>query len=312
VKAAQPPRVLEAQKESGKSRLHLTSRVFPILWLAVALVAASLGVGGCGDSGTPTSSADSSGSDDGRKAPPTPFKSLPDGPPEGVKGLVQYYQEGGPPACRNEDETDQLSMSFGVSSLPRKGKERFNPRPRIGDSLAVCVRGVLGEEEVKVEFDSPGSTPPPVVERGFRSPGEYGLVMMYLFLAPEYGFGQWHLTAHAEGRSAEMDMWIGRPVAPGYVHSATRGHRYVDFVVAGLEPNQEFTMHFYAPHDEDLLAEYVSSARGRVGPEGMTTMTIDAAGATSTCYIAKLEVAGGIVDDLHNTLSHFCPRIEDK
>lgn len=50
-------------------------------------------------------------------------------------------------------------------------------------------------------------------------------------------------------------MWIGRPVAPGYVHSATRGHRYVDFVVAGLEPTQEFTMHFYAPHDEDLLAE---------------------------------------------------------
>lgn len=76
--------------------------------------------------------------------------------------------------------------------------------------------GVLGEEKVKVEFDSPGSTPPPVVERGFRS------------------------------------------------------------------------------------------------PEGMTTMTIDATGATSTCYIAKLEVGGRIVDDLHNTLSYFCPRIEDK
>ncbi len=109
-----------------------------------------------------------------------------------------------------------------------------------------------------------------------------------------------------------MDMRVGRPAAPGYVHSATREHRYVDFVVVGLEPNQEFTMHFYVPHDEDLLAEYVSSTRGRVGPEGMTTMTIDATGAPSTCYIAKLEVAGKIVDDLHNTLSYFCPRIEDK
>lgn len=312
MKEPQAPRVLEAQKESGKSRFHLTTRVFPILWLAVALVAASLAVVGCGDSGTPTSSASSSGSDGVREAPAKPFESLPDGPPEGVKRLVQYYQEGGPPACRNEDETAQLSMSFGVSSLPRKGKERFYPEPRIGDSLAVCVLGVLGEERVKVEFDAPGSTPPPVVERGYRSPGEYGLVTMYLFLAPEYGFGRWHLTAHAQGRTAEMDMWVRRPVAPGYVHSATREHRYVDFVVVGLEPNAEFTMHFYVPHDEDLLAEYVSSTQGRVGPEGMTTMTIDAAGATSTCYIAKLEVVGRIVDDLHNTLSYFCPRIEDK
>jgi hypothetical protein len=41
----------------------------------------------------------------------------------------------------------------------------------VARSSSVCVLGVLGEEKVKVEFDSPGSTPPPVVERGFRSPG---------------------------------------------------------------------------------------------------------------------------------------------
>lgn len=224
--------------------------------------------------------------------------------------MVRYYQEGGPPVCYNEDQTDQLSMSYGVASLPRDGKEHFHPRPRIGDSLAVCVLGVLGEERVEVDFDAPRSTPPPVVEHGFRSPGEYGLVMMFQFLAPEYGAGRWHLTANAGGRTAQMDIWVGRPVAPGYVHSATRGHRYVDFVIVGLEPNQEFSMHFYEPHEDDLLAEYISSTRGRVGPEGMTTMTIDTLGATNTCYIAKLEAAGKIVDDLHNTLSYFCPRIE--
>lgn len=177
--------------------------------------------------------------------------------------MVKYYQEGGPPNCRNEDETEKLGLSFGVAPLPREGTESTHAEPRIGDSLAVCVLGVLGEEEVRVSIAAPKGALPDLVDRGYGSPGEFGLVLRYLFLDPRYGWGQWRFKAQAGERTARMVVSVGKAAAPGYVHSETREHRYADFVIVGLGPRQRFSMHFYTPRDDELLADYVSSATGR-------------------------------------------------
>ena len=161
-----------------------------------------------------------------------------------------------------------------------------------------------------MSIDAPGVDPPPLMEAGYRSPGELGQTMAYLYLEPEGGSGLWRFIARSRDQVAHMTVAVGDPVMPGYRHVDTRNRRYVDFVIVGLKPHQPYALHFYDPRLEALTAEYFSTLRGHVDQRGSDTVTIDSLGAERDCYIAKLEVAGHFVDDEHNTLSTFCPEYE--
>lgn len=244
---------------------------------------------------------------------PKPFLAPRDAPPAGVKKLVEYFQEGGPPVCHNEEQTSTLSLSFGVDSLPRKkDAENLSPKPQIGDALAICILGVRGEEPVSVTVDAPEEDPAPLHGHGYNSPNSFGMVMLYVFLTPKNGTGTWNFTAHSKGRTAQMNVVVGQPSNPGYRHIDTRDRRYADFLLVGLAPNEPFSLHLYEPLPSSLEAEYMTTVRGQTGADGSRVVTIDSLGAKKDCYIAKVEVEGHMLDDRYNTLSVFCPLVESE
>lgn len=230
----------------------------------------------------------------------------------GVKRLVTYYQEGGPPGCNNEDsDSPALALGYGIDALPRKEQEL---RPRIGDDLWICVLGVRGHKRIRVEIEAPGMDPESLP---IRNETEAGIAYASVTLLPENLPGQWRLTAHAGSKDAEAAVGVLPPAGPGYRHAETHSNGGVDFLVVGLDQRQPFALHIYKPVDipsessEELpRASYLATVEARANGTGHRIVTLDSEGAGEGCYLAKLEVNGRFLDDRHNELSVFCPTVE--
>lgn len=242
---------------------------------------------------------------------PQPFVSPRDAPPDGVKRQISYFQQGGAPNCKDERATHTLTLSYGVDALPRAPSARLD-EPRIGDLLAICVLGLVGREPVEVSIDAPDRDPAPIMTNGIG--GSPSMAMAYLHLMPENGAGRWRFTARAGSRSAGMMLDIPTATEPGYRHVSSgedRPGEPVEFVLVGFESGQSFKMHIYRPRERQLIADYVTTSRGRVRRDGTQTLRFSPKGAEDGCHIAKVEVEGQILDDRFNELSSFCPYLPE-
>jgi hypothetical protein len=178
--------------------------------------------------------------------------------------------------------------------------------PRVGDSLMVCALNPEGKVHLEV-------IPPQGQSKTIHAP-DYGTTMtpLYVELYPWLGEGVWKFRARSGDQSASMQLKVLGPEVPAYRIISEEGADD-ELLVVGLEPRERFFVRIYEPENppRELTfprAEYVSSLAERAEQNGVAALSLEPRNAKKeTCYVAKVEVSGHMLDDLENTLSVFCP-----